>query len=93
MNPQPGLVVDHKNGNKFDNRRRNLRVVKFQDNLLNSKPRNNRRFKGVYKIPSGFRVQFQGRYLGVYQDEITAAKKYNDFCMCYKTAYLNIIPR
>ena len=35
LNPDKGYVVDHINGDRFDNRRENLRICKQQDNLCN----------------------------------------------------------
>lgn len=47
---QPGLEVDHINGDSSDNRRENLRIIKKHENQQNLKiPRNNTTgFKGVY---------------------------------------------
>ncbi len=47
---QPGLEVDHINGDSSDNRRENLRIIKKHENHQNLKiPRNNTTgFKGVY---------------------------------------------
>jgi hypothetical protein len=47
MKPPAGLVVDHINGDKFDNRRENLRVCTQRQNTLNRKYKSNTGFVGV----------------------------------------------
>jgi hypothetical protein len=55
MNPPPDLVVDHIDGDIFNNRRENLRIVNHRQNTLNQKARSNSGFKGVciYKKHNG----------------------------------------
>jgi len=47
MNPPAGLVVDHINGDGFDNRRENLRICTQRQNTLNRKYESNTGFVGV----------------------------------------------
>lgn len=41
--------IDHKNRNRLDNQKTNLRPSKFSDNLSNSAARFGRKYKGVYE--------------------------------------------
>jgi hypothetical protein len=82
MNPPPGMVVDHFDGNGLNNRRSNLRVCKPEQNRFNLRPRKNKksRFVGVYqdkRYPGKWyaAVQCRGKVLrlGPFKDEVEAA--------------------
>lgn len=68
MNPPDDLVVDHKNHNKADNRRSNLRVCTTQQNCMNRTipP------KGIQEKKSGnktyYTVFLNGKYRGTFKD-------------------------
>lgn len=76
-------LVDHKNGNKLDNRRANLRAsTKSQNGSNRGRTRINQTgFKGVSKHTSGFisqiRVHNRNHYLGWYSSPEPAAMIYN----------------
>ncbi|MCX5633460.1 MAG: HNH endonuclease [Phycisphaerae bacterium] len=47
MNAKEGDIVDHKNRNPLDNRRKNLRIVNVRQNALNKKCKNTSGYIGV----------------------------------------------
>jgi hypothetical protein len=81
------FLVDHKNGNTLDNRRENLRLATYSENMYNTR-RNKKgctsRFRGVSwnKKAKKWQAQmaFEGRrkYCGLYDTEIDAARAYDD---------------
>ena len=78
------LDVDHINGNRLDNRKKNLRVCSRAENLHNSKKHKDNKsgYKGVYKHTQGkwcALIMSEGKrhYLGVFVDKEEAAKAYD----------------
>lgn len=55
LGKKPGFVIDHKNGNKLDNRRCNLHFVTHGYNTANRPKRRDSRqkYKGIQLLPSG----------------------------------------
>ena len=80
LRPRQGYIVDHIDGNGLNNRRCNLRVCTRQQNQANRGPcGGTSRFVGVYRNKDNkwqARIQCRGvhYYLGVYDDEVEAAK-------------------
>lgn len=85
MNTPKGMVTDHINGNKLDNRKSNLRICTPAQNSMNSKKHiiQSSKYKGVswYKRDKCWRayVNFGRRqiHLGYFAKEIDAVKAYN----------------
>jgi hypothetical protein len=84
-NPPKGMIVDHINRNKKDNRRANLRTCTRRQNILNQpgKRTSISRFKGVEyrkdrdKCYARIRVQGKRLWLGTFSDEVDAARAYD----------------
>ena len=86
MRAEAGQIVDHINGDTFDNRKSNLRFCTVQENLKNRKKReahkSSSRFKGVSKKGKKWTVSITHNYkrihLGVFDTEEQAAIAYNE---------------
>jgi len=79
MDPPPGMVVDHRDGQSLDNHRCNLRVCTQQQNVWNSRPCGARSgFKGVtpHRNKWSAKLKYKGRVyrLGDYDDPVEAAR-------------------
>lgn len=87
MNPNNGVEIDHKNGDRSDNRRLNLRECSTNQNRANSKRRSHNKasqFKGVRNnnnSPNQWmaRASFHRKQvnIGYFKTEIEAAIAYN----------------
>lgn len=73
--------VDHRNGDRVDNRRANLRAATHLQNCQNARPKGQSRFKGVsrYRERWHARIKVPGRRidLGSFHDEESAARAYD----------------
>jgi hypothetical protein len=78
LQAKPGELVDHVNRNKLDNRRKNLRIVSPQANAVNrGASGRSSNYKGVAKKGKGWQVYVGGKYVGVFEDEVSAALAYD----------------
>jgi hypothetical protein len=79
MGARRGTIVDHIDGNGLNNRRCNLRVCTHQQNRANrGSCGGSSRFVGVYwngkRWQAGMRCRGKYYYLGVFDDQVEAAK-------------------
>lgn len=77
LEAKKGEIVDHINRNKLDNRRKNLRIATAKLNALNRSSQGLSKYKGVAKHKSGWQVYVGGKYVGLFADELCAAKAYD----------------
>ncbi len=92
LNAQDGQLVDHINGNTLDNRVKNLRIITRSGNSRNKRPTGSSRFLGVCKRANGkwfasIKVDKKYVYLGLFENEIDAAKAYDDAIDKFKIEY------
>lgn len=101
MQPEPGFLVDHENGDGLLNTRRNLRIATNAQNQHNSvSRRGSSRFKGVSfcKLTGRWRVNISANCkaydLGRFDSEIDAALAWNEAARQLHGTFarLNVIP-
>ncbi len=92
-----GMMTDHINGDKMDNRKCNLRSVTAQQNQWNKSPKKNgkQKYKGVRKgSPNRWRayieVSGQMMNIGSFKTEIDAATAYNFYAEKYHGEYAKL---
>lgn len=87
LSPEPGLQVDHINGDGLDNRRANLRPCTASQNCQNRAVKKGTRsgFKGVTKYNrywrAAIRAEGRTRYIGYYATPEEAARAYDEAAM------------
>lgn len=81
MQPPKGMIVDHINGDRMDNRRSNLRICTWTQNNANTKrPRKNKSgYVGVRRTPSNkweaaVQVDKKTKHLGTFDTAEDAAR-------------------
>jgi hypothetical protein len=77
-----GECVDHANGDKLDNRRKNLRLCDYRENNRNSRPKGASGFKGVNQTKWGkwearIRTDKERLHLGYFDTAEQAATAYD----------------
>lgn len=83
MRARPGQIVDHRNSDRLDNRKSNLRLCTTAENIANMDIRGgSSRFKGVYRDRDGrwhAQIGHQSRRynLGKFKSEVDAARAYD----------------
>jgi hypothetical protein len=104
MGAKTNELIDHINGNGFDNRKENLRFCNRIQNGQNRGPNKKNKysgFKGVTKnVKTGswvaqIKIEYKNLYLGSFRSEIEAAMAYNDAAIRHykEFAWLNDIPK
>lgn len=98
MQAKPGQLVDHKNLDRLDNRRCNLRFATWRNNLKNSAKRGAHRYKGVYfdrqKNTWHVKIRHEDTYISIgrFKDEYDAAYVYDQVAIQLRGewAYTNL---
>jgi hypothetical protein len=94
-NAPKDMVVDHKDHNRLNNQRNNIRVCTQADNCKNMPKRSlTRLYKGVELVRGKYwQTRISGKYIGAFKTAIEAARAYNKAALELhgEFAYLNDI--
>lgn len=74
--PLYGFEVDHKNGDKLDNRVSNLHIVSRGYNNANKKRNGKRKYPGITKWGNKYRLYIRSKYIGMFNTEYEAFQEY-----------------
>lgn len=89
-----GMVVDHINGDKLDNRKDNLRVCTYAQNAMNRRPGERTGYRGVIVIDGRYqavtRVEGNPRLLGKWNTAEEAARAHDAAAIQYRSPYVRL---
>lgn len=85
LTADPGMDIDHIDGNGLNNQRANLRTATRSQNNANKRPHKGRRYKGVFRVSkkessrwkASIRKDGKTYHVGVYDTEEDAARAYD----------------
>ncbi|MFI5404913.1 MAG: endonuclease [Nitrososphaerales archaeon] len=96
MNTPDGMVVDHINQDGLDNQKMNLRNCFQRENVKNKKSAYNStsKYLGVIKYVNGWRsnirINNKQNHLGCFNNELDAARAYNEAAIKHHGEFANL---